>query len=94
MSRHPYGTRFTTGCGHSWRRRYPRHTVGVLAGCTADCVRCGALLIIPGRQFLGMRLDIFPADVHMPLFHRYMNQQDPRWPADGAGTGYMEFDAE
>lgn len=87
----PYGTRFTTGCGHSWRRRYPWLTATVLAGCTTDCPQCGALLIIPGGQFLGMDPDGFPAEVHMPLLHKYLNQQDSRWPADGADTGYVEF---
>lgn len=91
MSRKQYGTRFTTGCGHSWRRRYPKWTVGDLAGSTTDCAQCGELLIIPAGQFARQRFDAFPAEVHMPLFHTYMNRQDPRWPADGAGTGYTEF---
>lgn len=91
-----YGTRFTTGCGHSWRRRYWPYKVWLLysGACTADCRVCGALLIINGEQFDGMRKDVVPADVHMPLFHRYMNDQDPRWPADGANTGYVEFSAD
>ena len=39
-----YGTRFTTGCGHSWRRRYPKWKTGILAGATTDCRECGELL--------------------------------------------------
>lgn len=97
-----YGTRFTTGCGHSWRRRYPKWTVRDLGGATSDCahlidkktgVRCGELLLIPREQFAGMGEDVFPANVHMPLFHKEMNRQDPRWPADGVNTGYATFSA-
>lgn len=86
------GTRFTTGCGHSWEgRRTPGLTVADLAGCTSNCRACGELVIIPGKQFNGLRSDTVPANVHMPLFHRYMHAQDPSWPVDGAGTGYVEF---
>jgi hypothetical protein len=100
MSRRQYGTRFTTGCGHSWRWRYPKWTVGVMRGATTDCPyvvdkatgeQCEALLIIPSEQFEGMHLDRYPAEVHMPLFHKYLHQQDESWPEDGAGTGYVEF---
>lgn len=96
MSQRAYGTRFTTGCGHSWRRRYWRNRIRRLhtGACTTDCRVCGELLIIPGEQFDGQRLDVVPAEVHMPLFHRYMNNQDSRWPADGSGTGYIEFSVE
>jgi hypothetical protein len=55
---------------------------------------CDELLIIPGEQFEGMDLDCFPAEVHMPLFHKYMHGQDERWPEDGSGTGYVEFEAD
>lgn len=98
-----YGTRFTTGCGHSWVRLYPKWKIGDLMGATTDCAyvvdmptgrECGELLIIPREQFDGMNPDVFPAEVHMPLFHRYMNEQDVRWPADGAGTGYVEFSTD
>lgn len=94
--RRQYGTRFTTGCGHSWRRRYWPYRVERLhtGACTTDCRVCGAVLIIAGEQFEGRRRDVVPVAVHMPLFHTYMNQQDPRWPKDGAGTGYVEFPAE
>lgn len=100
MSRHPYGTRFTAGCGHSWRRRYPKWTVGDLRGSTTDCPfvidkvtdeRCDAYLIIPFEQFDGMDRTGFPAEVNMPLFHKYLHEQDERWPADGAGTYSVEF---
>ncbi len=87
----PYGTRFTTGCGHSWRRRHFRLPLVVMAGCTTACPVCDALLIIPAGQFLGQQLDQPPAEVHMPLLHKYLNQQDSRWPIDGAGTGYAKF---
>jgi hypothetical protein len=94
MTHRLYGTRFTTGCGHSWRRRYPKWTVRDLRNATTDCVVCGELLIIPRDQFGEMLPDLFPFRVHMPLFHQWMNQQDSRWPADGRGTGYVEFSAE
>lgn len=93
MKRTIIGTRFTTGCGHSWKRRYPWWTRSELSRCTTDCAVCGELLIIPAKQFEGKDPDAFPAEVHMPLFHRWMSQQDPMWPADGSGTGYVEFDA-
>lgn len=89
-----YGTRFTTGCGHSWKRRYPKWCVRDLRGATTDCNVCGELLIIPADQFADSESTRFPFDVHMPLFHPYMNHQDARWPANGAGTGYAEFGEE
>lgn len=89
--RKPYGIRITTGCGHSWRRRHLTLTRLDLAGCTTDCGVCGELLIIPAGQFMGQDLHAVPFAVHAPLFHRYLNQQDPRWPADGAGTGYITY---
>jgi hypothetical protein len=94
MSRRLYGTRFTTGRGHSWRKRRPKWTARFLRHATTDCKVCDELLIIPGEQFEGMDLDCFPAEVHMPLFHKYMHGQDERWPEDGSGTGYVEFEAD
>lgn len=94
MSRKLYGTRFTTGCGHSWRRRFPVWTVGVLRGSTTDCRKCDALLIIPFDQFVSMDRGSYPFNVHMPLFHKYLHEQDSQWPVDGRGTGYVEFDTE
>lgn len=94
MRRKLYGTRFTTGCGHSWRRRYPWWTIAELAGCTTDCNVCGELLIIPREQFGDHLSDRYPFNVHAPLFHVWMNRQDPRWPVDGRGTGYVEISHE
>lgn len=94
MSRRQYGTRFITGCGHSWRKRYPKWTVGDLRGVVTDCRVCDAYLIIPFEQFDGMDRSVFPVEVHMPMFHKYMNEQDERWPVDGVGTGYVEFTTE
>jgi len=89
-----YGTRFTTGCGHSWQRRWPRWTVADLSSASTDCWYCGELLMIPGEQFEGMARDVFPRNVHMPLFHAYLNAQDPEWSKDGRGTGYVEFSTD
>lgn len=94
MKRTLIGTRFTTGCGHSWKRPRPWWTRQDLGGATTDCVVCDELLIIPREQFEGQDPTGFPAEVHAPLFHKHLNQQDPRWPADGKGTGYVEFAAE
>jgi hypothetical protein len=91
MRKRLYGTRFTTGCGHSWRRRYPKWTVRDLGGASTDCAACGELLMIPAEQFEGQNPAAFPVNVHMPLFHLYLHQQDARWPADGGGTGFAEF---
>lgn len=94
MNRKLYGTRFTTGCGHNWRRRYPKWNRGELAHATIDCTVCGELLMIPAEQFEGLNPNLFPFHVHLPLFHVYMNAQDSGWPKDGRGTGYVEFDTE
>ena len=94
MSRTIVGTRFTTGCGHSWKRRYPKWRILDMRGATSDCAVCGELVIIPREQFGNRKdLDAYPASVHMPLFHRWMNEVAPWWPADGGGTGYIEFSA-
>ncbi len=91
-----YGTRITTGCGHSWRRRHLTWTRLDLSGATTDCRVCGELLIIPAEQFIGQDLHTVPVTLHAPRFHRYLHQQGHRWPADGAGTGtgYIEFAPE
>jgi hypothetical protein len=103
MSSRPYGTRWTTGCGHSWRWRHTVLTVGDIRGATMDCPvivdkktgeQCPAYLIIPYEQFEGVDRSIIPPAVHAPLFHKYLHQQDASWPADGAGTGYVEFAVE
>jgi hypothetical protein len=100
MSRRQYGTRFTAGCGHSWRRRYPKWHVHSLADVDTDCPfvvdkatgeRCNALLFIPAEQFEGLDPCVYPVEVHAPLFHKYLHQQDESCPEDGAGTGFVEF---
>ena len=91
MRRKLYGTRFTTGCGHNWRRRWPKWTVRQLSDASTDCNVCGGLLFIRGEQFEGMEPNAFPFAVHAVLFHVYMNEQDSRWPVDGKGTGHVEF---
>jgi hypothetical protein len=91
MKRTLIGTRFTTGCGHSWKRRHPQWTRRDLGGATTDCLVCDELLLIPREQFEGKDPGGFPPEVHMPLFHKEMAKQDPGWPSDGAGTGYAEF---
>lgn len=45
-------------------------------GCTTDCPRCDALLMIEAG---GVARN----------FHRVMHERDSRWPADGANTGYV-----
>jgi len=90
MTRH-YGTRFTTGCGHSWVRKYPEWDIRDLSHATTDCRVCGELLIIPGDQFSDTKSRLFAFNIHMPLFHRYLHEQDDRWPVDGVGTGYIEI---
>jgi hypothetical protein len=93
MRRRQYGTRFTTGCGHSWRKRYPKWTIRQLAGATTDCKVCGELLIIPPEQFTDSHSMQFPFNVHMPRFHLWMwKETNGQWPADGNGTGYVEFE--
>lgn len=91
MRRRLYGTRFTTGCGHSWLRRHSKWRICNLGGATIDCRACGELLIIPREQFKDHRSNRVPFVVHMPTFRKYLNEQDSRWPADGAGTGYVDF---
>lgn len=91
MKRTIIGTRFTTGCGHSWKHKYPWHTRLILAGCTTDCSVCGELLIIPVEQFRGEDLTAHPAEVHMPLFHKWLHESDPKWPKDGKGAYSVGF---
>lgn len=87
-----YGTRFTTGCGHSWRRRYPKWTISDLAHAETDCAVCGELLIIPGDQFTDETSEHFPFNVHMPLFHLWLSRESGgMWPADGRGTYSASF---
>lgn len=91
-SSRPYGTRFTTGCGHSWRRRYPKWTIRDLAGSSTDCAFCGELLIIPEDQFADRESQRFPFNVHMPLFHPWLAKETKGlWPADGKNTYSVGF---
>ena len=46
-------------------------------GATLDCPACNAVLIID--------------DGILKDFHRFMNEGDPRWPADGKNTGVIEI---
>ena len=45
------------------------------AGYTVDC-HCGKILII--------------VESHLEDFNVHVNAKDPRWPADGSNTGYIE----
>jgi hypothetical protein len=86
------GTRFTTGCGHSWKRRHPRWSVADLRGACADCAVCGELVLIPREQFEGQAAAAVPAAVHAPLFHKHLALESVGdWPADGLGAFSAEF---
>jgi hypothetical protein len=52
-------------------------TRGDCEGCTMDCPHCQALLIMDK----GIVKD----------FHQKLHDEDPRWPADGKGAGYLEL---
>lgn len=87
---HTAGTRITTGCGHSWKNRRLRYTADELHEATTDCRHCGELLIVIVPD--AVPRDAVPAQVHCPLFHPWLAARtDGLWPADGAGTGYVEF---
>ncbi len=43
---------------------------------TANCSHCGELLLVGGL---------------VKLFHQAINEENPEWPADGAGTGFVEI---
>lgn len=45
--------------------------------CSADCCKCGELLLIENEV-------VYP-------FHQKLNSEDKRWPKDGAGTGVVEI---
>ena len=47
-------------------------------GCTTDCPECEALLV-------------FADDGSVQDFHKWMHEQDDRWPVDGKGTDYIEM---
>ncbi|WP_159064144.1 hypothetical protein [Streptomyces canus] len=87
------GTRFTTGCGHSWKRRYPKWTAGELRYAETDCIVCGELLMILVPD--DVPPDSFPAHVHCPLFHVHLSiMTGGDWPADGHDTFTATFAAE
>lgn len=93
MRRTVIGTRFTTGCGHSWKRRYPKWTAGDLRHAETDCIVCGELLMILVPD--GVPPDSYPADVHCPLFHVQLSvETDSEWPADGRGAFSTSFAVE
>lgn len=69
----------TTDCGHEFPR--PVNWPSFSIGGTLDCPMCGTLLI------LALKDD----KEHARNFHEYMNERNPQWPVDGAGTGYVEF---
>lgn len=94
MRRTLVGTRFTTGCGHSWKRSRPRWTRQDLGDASTDCTVCGELLLIPREQFEGQDPEGYPAEVHCPRFHVELNRRDPRWPVDGNGTYVASIDEE
>jgi len=81
-------TTIVTDCGHQYNRGY---TADQLTHCTMACRVCGELLIIP-RDEIETRFPQTWEVVRARLFHRWVHDQDPGWPADGAGTEYVEFD--
>ena len=84
----------TTECGHTWSGNPSHHTIRVLGEATTDCRVCFALLLIDSKQWDGMDRDQVPETMHCVNFHKEMNRRDSRWPADGSGTGYVEFGEE
>lgn len=85
------GTRFTTACGHSWKRRYPYWSVRDMKGSTTDCKVCDAILVFPSEQFEGMDRDYYPANVHLVDFNEWMHKRNNQWPINGVDTDYVEF---
>lgn len=62
-----------------------------LRGNTMDCKgragngeRCYKLLIFPPES-------TYDGCTRARDFHVYLNESDPRWPADGSGTGWVEI---
>lgn len=81
----------STECGHSFQverggdweaalTRLARSPVGT-TGATFDCRDCGTLCILVAN----------PDGVWGRKFHQFMHEQDSRWPADGKGTGHVDF---
>jgi hypothetical protein len=44
---------------------------------TGDCPHCNLLVLIENDKIYD--------------FHKKLHEEDPRWPADGKGTGYIEI---
>lgn len=51
-------------------------TEELVASFTCDCPSCGGLLLVE--------------DSVVYDFHRKMHEENPSWPADGEGAGYIE----
>jgi len=84
-------TTITTECGHQWQGNADHHEIRTLRNCTTDCTVCGRLLLIKGDQWGDADPYQVPHRMHCVDFHKEMHRQDPNWPADGSGTGYVEF---
>lgn len=71
----------TTECGHI----YPSIVNPEVKGSdySTDCAVCGTLLMVVWNEEKG--------EYEHKLFHKWLHEQDPAWPEDGAGTGYVEF---
>lgn len=70
-----------TDHGCTFKTGYDAET---LRGATMDCKGCGRLVIFP-------RDSTYPQCTRARDFHAWMNEQNPSWPADGGGTGYVSF---
>jgi hypothetical protein len=78
-----------TDCNHTFKTGY---TADDLAGCTIDCPVCTMLLIFPWETTKSVYTVVRARD-----FHRYLHDRDVKtgnefvWPANAAGTSYVEF---
>jgi hypothetical protein len=45
--------------------------------CTTDCIGCSALLLIKDGKLYD--------------FHKYLHEQDARWPKDGKDIGFIQI---
>lgn len=64
-----------TECGHVLKMPY---SLEEMLGATVDCTVCGKLLMLQVALVKGVD------------FHKELNRRNPDWPADGAGTGWVE----
>ncbi len=55
------------------------HEASEIEGCTFDCAHCGALLVMNQGEVKSL--------------HKMLSVECPGWPADGAGTGFIEMGA-